>query len=774
MKVSVLIAITICLIIHVAPLNAQDQKIDLATNNADIKTNHLLDVITVQPPRPDWESTLSPGAVDVVVPDDYTGEQKDLAAYLETVPGLHVNRRGGDGQYTTLTVRGSTSAQVNIYIDGVLQNLSGDAIVDLSLIPVKHVERIEVYRGYVPVRFSGAPIGGVVNIVTKKPQGLGGKVSAGVRSLGGREGDATLSFPLLGGSFLAGIHYDEWDGDFQYDYTYMTPQNKQNLPKGPIKRWRQSNGHENTDVIIKWQDDNWYFKTAWKKNDRYYPEPTNEYPLSRGSWSRIDLGIPKYLQNLTTLPAGYDYAQTLMQISEHRRQTVEQHDIQIGRRQTWGDLDWGVEYSYIDQNKKYMITNLPRWASVFNVTAGTFTSAFPVGSLWSTYKNQKHTLALDASYKLGQSNLVELRVDYNDETQFLDANQQGSMAGGGYRQESASLSPRRFPRFDHYERVYWRTQLADTITLGEDKNMWLTLVGRYESVEDNIDKMSQFASVKNEPTATWSVALKKDFSNNLTFRFTLGTYARYPTFYELYGDGVNIQPVDLFTQTNVYNRPKREKGTQWDVGIDWKGEILLTNTDLSLTYFERFTSDTIILTFVPVDGHMYYANGGDTISKGVEFEANFHWDMFDLFGQLTWLNAEYGSEGDSPPGTPLYRGEPGSQVILQPRWEWNLRGEAHLFSRMMTIFAENHYTGKMREERGYFQDKEGRIKRTELNVTNVGIRYETPWSLSFTVGINDLLDKRPDQKFILTNHEEQGLPYPMPGRAYYATVDYIF
>ncbi|MDR1166290.1 MAG: TonB-dependent receptor plug domain-containing protein, partial [Deltaproteobacteria bacterium] len=78
-----------------------------------------LETITVEGERPDWERLLSPGAVNVIVPDDYKGEQKKLPQYLQMVPGLHVEQRGGEGQFATVTMRGSTSAQVNIYVDGV-------------------------------------------------------------------------------------------------------------------------------------------------------------------------------------------------------------------------------------------------------------------------------------------------------------------------------------------------------------------------------------------------------------------------------------------------------------------------------------------------------------------------------------------------------------------------------------------------------------------------------------------------------------------------------
>ena len=111
--------------------------------------------ITVEAKRPDRESKLSPGTVTVIRPEEYKGEQKDLPDLLKMVPGVHVREVNGKGQYTVVTVRGSTAAQVGVFVDGVMTNLGGDAAVDISTIPVKNVERIEVYRGYIPARFGG-------------------------------------------------------------------------------------------------------------------------------------------------------------------------------------------------------------------------------------------------------------------------------------------------------------------------------------------------------------------------------------------------------------------------------------------------------------------------------------------------------------------------------------------------------------------------------------------------------------------------------------------
>lgn len=188
-----------------------------ASNDADDSLmDFSLDAMTVEAKRPDWESKLSPGTVNIVRPDEFKGEQKSLPDLLLTVPGVHVREVNGRGQYTTVTMRGSTAAQVGIFIDGVLANLGGDTAVDLSTIPVKNVERIEVYRGYIPSRFGGTFMGGVINIVTKKPETTDVSLEVGKSSYGGKRGSMEITAPLGDGSLMVGTNYESSDGDFKY------------------------------------------------------------------------------------------------------------------------------------------------------------------------------------------------------------------------------------------------------------------------------------------------------------------------------------------------------------------------------------------------------------------------------------------------------------------------------------------------------------------------------------------------------------------------------
>ena len=66
-----------------------------------------------------------------------------------------------------LMMDGFTGKHIKIFIDGVPQEGVGSSF-GLNNIPVNYAERIEVYKGVVPVGFGTDAIGGVINIITKK------------------------------------------------------------------------------------------------------------------------------------------------------------------------------------------------------------------------------------------------------------------------------------------------------------------------------------------------------------------------------------------------------------------------------------------------------------------------------------------------------------------------------------------------------------------------------------------------------------------------------
>lgn len=214
----------------------QQPMVNVSGENVDFK----MEGITVEAKRPDWEEKLSPGTVTVIRPDDYKGEQKDLADFLKMVPGVHVREVNGKGQYTTVSVRGSTTAQVGVFVDGVLFNLGGDAAADISTIPVHNVERIEVYRGYIPSRFGGTFIGGVINIVTKKPNRGNVTASVGRGSFGGKKANLQFDLPLGDGTLMVGINHDESKGNFKYKNFSYDKDKEYSHEIDEVKLWKRT------------------------------------------------------------------------------------------------------------------------------------------------------------------------------------------------------------------------------------------------------------------------------------------------------------------------------------------------------------------------------------------------------------------------------------------------------------------------------------------------------------------------------------------------------
>ncbi len=94
---------------------------------------------------------------------------KTLSEALSKAPGMKIRESGGVGSDMAVTMDGFSGKHVKVFIDGVPQEGVGSSF-GLNNIPVNFADRIEVYRGVVPVGFGSDAIGGVINIVTPRRQ----------------------------------------------------------------------------------------------------------------------------------------------------------------------------------------------------------------------------------------------------------------------------------------------------------------------------------------------------------------------------------------------------------------------------------------------------------------------------------------------------------------------------------------------------------------------------------------------------------------------------
>lgn len=93
----------------------------------------------------------------------------DLAEALRLYAGIEIGRNGGPGQAASLFLRGTNSNHTQVLVDGVRMNpgtLGGAAIQHLR---PADIERIEVVKGPRSTLYGTEAIGGVVNVITRRP-----------------------------------------------------------------------------------------------------------------------------------------------------------------------------------------------------------------------------------------------------------------------------------------------------------------------------------------------------------------------------------------------------------------------------------------------------------------------------------------------------------------------------------------------------------------------------------------------------------------------------
>jgi iron complex outermembrane receptor protein len=153
----------------------------------------------------------------VVDTSDATARLESVADVLAETVGVQVRRFGGLGAFSTVSIRGSTPSQVEVYLDNVLLNRANAGLVDLGSLPLDNVERLEIYRGFAPLHLGAGSIGGAINLVTRPVAGATTNVVSG--SYGSFD---TRKFTLYRSQgfdtvgYLVLFNYTGSDNDFQF------------------------------------------------------------------------------------------------------------------------------------------------------------------------------------------------------------------------------------------------------------------------------------------------------------------------------------------------------------------------------------------------------------------------------------------------------------------------------------------------------------------------------------------------------------------------------
>ncbi len=105
-------------------------------------------------------------AVTVIEVDESLPATSDVSTVVDSASGTTVQRLGGLGDWSGVSIRGSTVRQVQVVLDGIPLNPDSASAVNLSELPLWAFQRVELFRGNAPPELAASPIGGVVHLRT--------------------------------------------------------------------------------------------------------------------------------------------------------------------------------------------------------------------------------------------------------------------------------------------------------------------------------------------------------------------------------------------------------------------------------------------------------------------------------------------------------------------------------------------------------------------------------------------------------------------------------
>ncbi|AKF08629.1 TonB-dependent receptor domain-containing protein [Sandaracinus amylolyticus] len=179
----------------------------------------LTDDVVVSATSEADELAQSADSVRIVAIDEVRAQSADMGEVLARSEGVSVRRSGGLGSTARLCIHGICDSGIRYFLDGVPLELAGFGL-GVSNVPVNMVERVEIYRGAVPVRLGTDALGGVINLVRpSRYYGLhaGGYVQTGSWGTYRLFTEAGTRHDESGLYASASAFYDRADNDYPID-----------------------------------------------------------------------------------------------------------------------------------------------------------------------------------------------------------------------------------------------------------------------------------------------------------------------------------------------------------------------------------------------------------------------------------------------------------------------------------------------------------------------------------------------------------------------------
>jgi outer membrane receptor protein involved in Fe transport len=514
-------------------------------------------------------------SVKVLDTKELQGSSATIAEAANRSSGIKVRQSGGLGGENKINIRGMEGKNVKVLVDGVPID-NGNGSLSINDIPIDKVDRIEVYKSYVPERFATDGMGGVVNIVTRNMP------------------KSSISGSYSFGSF--NTHKASLDGK----YVWVVDSLKNRAVETGISAYYNYSDND-YDFTTPYMD-----TTVTREHDRYYSYSVSPFVNLNNFWfDRISIG------------AGFDAMDKEVQSTAHRVEKAKAESFGYGVNLSLEKTDLfvkglsaalSVNYAYgkekvVDTSHVYYFGWSKENVRISKKAYGELTP----GSA-SRIERENHTLVIpwNLDYAFNKNHALSWSGLYRYESQ----DPTDKLVRNGQKLNSAG-----FP--GHSNSVVTGLSLENNFWNERIQNV-LGIKGYYYSVsaEDDGEKRIQ-QLLKDE-------ASNKDFGYSENLRVKIleqlaikGGYQhslRFPTREEIFGDGMYVQCApDL--------KPELSDNFTAGAEIDLDKIPLLLRLHLEFSWFYLLVDDRIYWNNYASIPRPYYNSVGIK-TNGFEIDAS--------------------------------------------------------------------------------------------------------------------------------------------------------
>ncbi|MDR0229219.1 MAG: TonB-dependent receptor plug domain-containing protein [Flavobacteriaceae bacterium] len=544
----------------------------IITNNVTAQLNEV--IVTSQTTKQKLENT--PFSVQVIDLKKEYSKAGDIGTLLNRTTGVKIRTDGNLGATTQVNLGGLQGKAIRIFKDGIPIELFGHGF-NIGTIPTNMLERVEVYKGAMPIYLASDALGGGINLVTRNPKQHTIEASYEIGSFNTHRSTVNAFIVGKDPSYYFGVNtaYNYSDNNYKIEAPFIDSSTMQKYTK-EVKRFHDKTKSYYGEIYTgirdkKWADDvrfSFIFSDFYKEiqNDSEMGKVYGE-PLSKEKNYGVLLSYKKQLlDNRLKLHYSVNYSHFKTKLIDTASTRYNWDGDIILTNQITGEINRGGS----NQHTKY-----------------------------DMFSNR-----LSVSYDLNDQHIVEFGE------LFYYQRRKGSDPLG-------AVSPTHQVDVLTIPAIYQKNITALAI-----RSKWLnealeSIVGvKYYSGKTEgftTDKFN-FAWSATSANKHWGYLTGIKWSNrNALLKFSYEYATRLPDEMEVFGDGVLIKE-------NLDLLPEKSHNINLETQYAYGNEK--NNGTIGATLFYRRVQDAIFLQ--PDIPYNRYINFHNIAIKGVEFEVNYN------------------------------------------------------------------------------------------------------------------------------------------------------